>query len=319
MSDAKKFVVSHAPFVHDGSSVAGRSYHTMLALLPATLFGIVQWGRPALSVVALSVSSAMLWELAMNKASRRPNTIGDGSAALTGLVLALLLPATTPWWMVVSATFLAVILGRGIFGGIGANPFNPVVVAMAMMSVSWPHLLDFDAMLLAYDPGFLMLEPLTAAKAFGTEAAARFDVLDLLLGRQAGAIGAPFGLWLVAGGIYLMLRGIVRWEIPVSFIVGVLLTAALFHLAEPARFAGPAFHLVTGYTLIGAFFLATEDSSSPVNFYAMLLYGFLGGLLTVLIRNIGAYPDGVIYAVMLINLINPLVDKIRPRAFGKVT
>ena len=318
MSDPKKFIVSHAPFVHDGSSVAARSYHTMLALIPAAGFGIAQWGRPALQVIALAISSAILWELVMNKVSRHRPTIGDGNAALIGMVLAMLLPATAPWWLVVTGTFLAVIIGKQIYGGIGANPFNPVVVSVAILGLSWKAHLDFDAMLLALDPGFTMLEPLTAAKAFGAEAALRFAPLDLLLGRQAGAIGAPFGLWLIAGGLYLVVRGIVRWQVPAAFVVGVLITAAAFNIADPARYAGPAFHLLTGYTLIGAFFLATEDSSSPVNFWPMLIYGFCGGLMTVLIRNIGAYPDGVLYAILVINMINPLVDKIRPRALGKV-
>lgn len=319
MPETNKLIVSHAPFVHDGSSIANRSGQVLLALAPAALAGIFRWGVPALGVIALAVSSALLWELAFNKVARRPEGIVDGNAAVIGLVLALLLPATAPWWLVIVGTFLAVVIGKQIFGGIGANPFNPVAVSMAILAVSWHGLLDFDAMLLTYDPGFAMLEPLTAAKAFGTEAAARFSTLDLLMGRQAGAIGAPFGLWLILGGLYLVICGVVRWEIPAAFIAAVIVVAAAFHFADPQRYAGPAFHLLTGYTLIGAFFLATEDSSSPVNFWPMLIYGAAGGLMTILIRNIGAYPDGVIYAVLVINMINPLVDKIRPKAFGKVT
>jgi electron transport complex protein RnfD len=319
MSDAKKLIVSHAPFVHDGTSVTQRSCHVMLALIPAALAGITRWGVPALGVLALAVSTAMLWELAFNKVSRRPVAIGDGNAAMVGMLLALMLPATAPWWLVVTGTFVAMVIGKEIFGGIGANPFNPVAVSIAILGISWARYLDFDAMLLSYDPGFTMIEPLTAAKAFGTSAAARFDVLDLLMGRQAGAIGAPFGLWLILGGLYLMVSGVVRWQIPGAFLAAVLITAAAFHLAAPERFAGPLFHLLTGYTLIGAFFLATEDSTSPVNFWPMLIFGAAGGLMTVLIRNIGVYPDGVIYAILVINLINPLVDKIRPRALGKVT
>ena len=261
----------------------------------------------------------MLWELAFNKVSRQRPTIGNGDAALIGMTLAMLLPATAPWWMVVTGTFLAVTIGKQIYGGIGANPFNPVAVSVAILGISWNIHMDFDAALLALDPGFTMLEPLTAAKAFGAATAHRFATVDLLLGHQAGAIGAPFGIWILLGGIYLVVCGIVRWEIPAAFIVGVVITAAAFNIADPVRYAGPAFHLLTGYALIGAFFLATEDSTSPVNTWPMLIYGFAGGLMTVLIRNIGAYPDGVIYAILVINMINPLVDKIRPRALGKVT
>ena len=124
--------------------------------------------------------------------------------------------------------------------------------------------------------------------------------------------------WLIGlGGVYLMARGFMRWEIPVAYIAGIVVTAAIFHIAHPTAYAGPTFHLLTGYTLIGAFFLATDDSSSPVNTVPMLIYGAMGGLMTILIRNIGAYPDGTMYAILVINLINPLIDKIRPKAIGK--
>ena len=133
-----------------------------------------------------------------------------------------------------------------------------------------------------------------------------------------GGLGATCGLLLIFGGIYLILRGFIRWEISVSFLVGVGLTAMIFNWVDTNTYAGPAVHLLSGYTLIGAFFLATDDSSSPVNTIPMLLYGLIGGFMTVMIRNIGAYVDGVVFAILLINLANPLLDKIRPRAIGKV-
>ncbi|MFW6237300.1 MAG: RnfABCDGE type electron transport complex subunit D, partial [Desulfosudaceae bacterium] len=131
-------------------------------------------------------------------------------------------------------------------------------------------------------------------------------------------IGTTFGLGIIVGGIYLMLRGFIRWEIVLSFLAGILVTAWLFQLSDNSAYAGPLFHIFTGYTLVAAFFLATEDASSPVNFVPMLIYGAAGGMMTVLIRNIGVYVDGAVYAVLIINLINPLVDKIRPKAMGKV-
>jgi len=133
-----------------------------------------------------------------------------------------------------------------------------------------------------------------------------------------GFPGATCGLGLIVGGIYLILRGFIRWEISVSFLVGVTLTALFFNMADSSQYAGPMIHLFSGYTLMGAFFLATEDSSSPVNTVPMLLYGLLGGVMTVLIRNIGAYVDGVVFAILFINCINPLLDKIRPKVIGKV-
>ncbi|MEN8808499.1 MAG: RnfABCDGE type electron transport complex subunit D [Desulfobacterales bacterium] len=318
MTNRKKFIVSHAPFWHYGSNITERSYHTMLAALPAVLMGIFYYGTPAIAVAALSVSSAIGWELAINKVTKQTITIGDGNAALIGLLFAMLVPAPMPWWAVLTGTFIAVVIGKHIFGGIGGNVFNPVVLAVAILAISWKYLLDFDAALVNYDTGFMMAAPLVKLKAFGVNAINNFSYVNLLFGRQAGGIGSGFGLGLIAGGIYLILRGFIRWEISLSFLAGVFVMASIFYMVDPTRFADPFFHLLTGYTLIGAFFLATEDSASPVNFIPMLIYGAAGGIVTVLIRNIGVYTDGVLYAILVINLIQPLVDKIRPQAVGKV-
>lgn len=318
MLDKKRLTVSHAPFYHDGGSIPERSYHTMLAVLPAVFFGFSQYGVPAVRVVCFSVATAMLWELAVNTVRKIPKTIGDGNAALIGLLFSMLIPAATPWWAVLIGTFVCVVLGKEIYGGIGGNPVNPVLLGLAIVSISWNGLFDFNAALVNYDFDYPMIYPLAALKYFGVSAVTDFNLTDLLLGRQVGGIGAAFGIGLILGGLYLIARGFIRWEIPVSFIAGIFLTALIFNMADAGKYAGPAFHLLTGYTLIGAFFLATEDSSSPVNFVPMLLYGAGGGLLTVLIRNIGAHVDGVVYAILVMNLINPLLDKIRPKTVGKV-
>lgn len=318
MSNQKKFIVSHAPFWHDGSSISQRSYHIIIAALPAVLFGIFQYGLPAVAVVSLSVSCAIFWELAMNFVTKQSFTIGDGNAALIGLLFAMLVPATLPWWAVLTGTFVAVIIGKQIFGGIGSNAFNPVVLAIAILMVSWKDLFDFDEALLNYDFEFAMLYPIAALKHFGPESIDAFSAGDLLLGKQTGGIGATFGLGLIIGGIYLIIRGFIRWEICLTFLLGVFVTALIFNLYDGSRFAGPVFHTLAGYTLIGAFFLSTEDSSSPVNFIPMLIFGAGAGALAVLIRNIGAHVDGVIYAILVMNLVNPILDKIRPKAIGKV-
>lgn len=319
MNDKKTLIVSHAPFWHDGSGIPERSYHTIIAALPAAIMGIAYFGAPALGVIGLAISTAIVWELLLNRAMRRPAAIGNGNAALVGLLLAMVLPASTPWWIVLIGTFLAIVIGMQIFGGIGANPFNPVALAFAILMVSYTGHLDFDAGLVNFSLAFpSSTDPLAALKAFGPSAVENLSAMDLFLGKQVGALGSTCGLALLAGGLYLIARGIIRWEISLSFLAGIFVTAALFNMANPDRFAPPLFHLLTGFTMIGAFFLATETSSSPVNFIPMLIYGALGGIMTVLIRNIGAYADGVIFAILLINLINPLIDKIRPKAIGKV-
>jgi len=319
MNSHKKLIVSHAPFLHNGSGIAERNLHILYAALPALfLGGVFRFGIPAIGVVCLSVATAMIWELIMNRIMNRPISIGDGNAALIGLLFAMLLPATAPWWLVITGTFVAIVIGKQIFGGIGGNAFNPVALAVAILMVSWKDYFDFNGMLLTYDTDFIMAYPLATLKNFGPAAMDQYAISDLLLGRQSGGIGATFGIGLILGGIYLMIRGYIRWEISGSFVAGVFITAMLFNMADSTRYADPLIHIFTGYTLIGAIFLATEDSSSPVNFVPMMLYGAAGGLMTVLIRNIGAYIDGTILAILVINLINPLLDKIRPKAMGKV-
>jgi len=317
MRNRKLLVGSHAPYWHNRSSISAKSYHIMLATLPAVVMGIYRYGIPALGVVAFSISCAMIWELLMNFVTRRPSSIDDGNAAVIGLIFAMLLPATAPWWVVLVGTFVAIVVGKQIFGGMGCNPFNPALVSLAIIMLSWRSVLDFNEALVNYDPGFYMVYPLAAVKHFGTSAMAEYSILGLLMGRHSGGIGTTFGIGLIIGGLYLIMRGHIRWEIPLSFLAGVFATALLFNISDPDKFAGPLFHLLTGYTLIGAFFLATEDSSSPVNTIPMLIYGAGAGILTVLIRNKGVFVDGVVFAVLMMNVANPLLDKIRPKAMGR--
>jgi electron transport complex protein RnfD len=307
MISQKKLVVSHAPFLHCGAGVTERSYYIFMAALPATVVGLIRHGLPALGVISLAISSAIIWEYLFNRVAKRPLSIGDGNAALIGLLFGMMLPASMPWWAVIVGTFVAIVVGKQIFGGLGGNAFNPVILSLAILMVAWGILFDLN---------YAAWSPLVVAK-YNPEAIDQFSATGLLLGRYMGGIGATCGLGLIVGGIYLILRSFIRWEISVSFLVGVALTAWLFNMVNADQYAGPMIHLLSGYTLMGAFFLATEDSSSPVNTIPMLLYGLLGGVMTVLIRNIGAYVDGVVFAILLINLVNPLLDKIRPKAIGK--
>ena len=318
MRSEKMFIVSHAPFWHNGSNVAERHIGMLLAALPAAALGIIHYGMPAVGVITIAISTAIFWEWLMNRLTKRTITVADGNAALLGLLFAMLIPATTPWWIVITGTFIMMVIGKHVFGGIGANPFHPVVVAVMILTISWGAFLDVNGALVNYDFSFNAIYPLTASKNFGPGALTDFTVLNLLMGRQVGGIGTAFGLGLIGGGLYLMAKRYIRWEIALSFLVGIFLTALVFHVAAPEKYAGPLFHLLTGYTLIGAFFLLPEDSSSPVNPIPMLIYGAGAGVMTMLIRNIGVYTDGVLLAILLMNLVNPLLDKIRPKALGKV-
>ena len=313
-----KLTVSHAPFWHDGDSLFKMNLNILLALLPAAIFGIIQFGAPALGVVALSISTAMLWELVMNLMAKKPLTVGDLDSAVIGMIFGIMLPATSPFWLVVVGTFVAVVIGKMIFGGIGANPFNPALIGMSFLMLSWRVMFDFDAAYVNYDFGFTALAPLAALKFQGAAAIANiFPIGDLIMGKQVGAIGSTFGLGIILGGIYLILRGYIRWEISISFILGIIVTAFCFNMANPQVYGGPVIHLFSGYTLLGAFFLATENSSSPVNKIPMFIYGFSAAAMIILMRNIGIYEDGTVLAILLLNLVSPLVDNIRPKALGK--
>lgn len=317
MLNQRLFVSSHAPFYHNGASIKGRSYNIILASILPVAMGVYRYGAPALAVVVFSVAWAMIWELLMNKAMKKPISIGDGNAAVIGLLFAMMMPATTPWWAVITGTFIAVVVGKQIFGGIGCNPLNPTALAIAILMLSWKGLVNFDEALVNYNFSFYPAYPLGILKHFGVFQSGSYTIKGLFMGMQVGGIGASFAWCLVLGGIYLMLRGVIRWEISISFLAGIFFTALIFNLVDPSKYAGPLFHIVTGYTFIGAFYLLTEDSSSPVNFIPMILYGALAGIMTVLIRNIGFYIDGTVLAILLLNVANPLLDKIKPKALGK--
>ena len=315
----KKFIVSHSPFIHIGSSISARSYNIMAAAFLAILPSFFIYGAPAIGAVCLAISSAILWELLMNIVSKSEYTIGDGNAATIGILLSMLFPATVPWWVVITGTGIAVIIGKTIFGGIGGNPFNPVLIGYALLKISWGDFLSFDGSLLNYNFDYLMVSAIDALKYVGVESVDKYKFVDLLLGKQAGGIGSTCGIALILGGLYLIVRGIIRWEITVSFLAGIIITSLLFNLVDSSKFAGPMFHVFTGFTLIGAIFLATEDSSSPVNFIPMILYGLGCGIMIILIRNIGKFSDGVVLAIILMNIVSPLIDKIRSKSRGKGT
>jgi Na+-translocating ferredoxin:NAD+ oxidoreductase subunit D len=280
--------------------------------------GVIYFGAPAVAVISMSVASAILWEFAVSKASKRPNTVGDGNAALVGLIFGMLLPATAPWWLVITGTFVAIVIGKHIFGGVA--PTHSIRRCFPTPSWRLPGeaYFDFDAQLdqLQFD-----LRPFTPGGGQGIRRLGGGIPSDgPVLSDGRSAVSAPPAAW-PADWRHLSDRprihslgdsgGVHRRTVH---------DGGLFHMADPGTvFVGPMFHLLTGYySLIGAIFLATEDSSSPVNTVPMLIYGVAGGVMTMLIRNIGAYADGTIYAILLINLINPLIDKIRPRALGKV-
>lgn len=303
---------SHRPHIRQAPSVTNVHMNIMLALLPALVLGVMHYGWQALVTVATGVASAIISEMMVQKLFRRPVTIHDGSAALTGLLLAMLLPADAPYWLIMVGSFCAIFLGKQVFGGLGNNPFNAVLVGWAIIRLSWGNYLHFDY-LFQGDAVSVLHYPLDLLKKGDLTAVGALKPLDLALGRQAGGVGASAGLALALGGLYLILRRILSWHIPVAFIAGMSLSATVLFMHDPTRYASPLFHLLTGSALMGAFFLATDYSSSPANPWAKIFYGAGCGVLVIVLRTWSNYPDGVAYAILLMNILVPYLDKIHRR------
>lgn len=312
--------VSRGPHRHCGARISHVSYDFLIALIPAALLGVYHYGFDALRVMGTSVASAMLVEALTQKLLRRPVSLADGSAAVSGLLLAMILPAAAPWYLIIVANAAGIAVVKQCFGGLGANPLNPALVGWAVIRITkgWAGFLDFDLTLVNYDPGFPIAYPLAVLKAKGAGALGAFPLWDLLIGRQTGGIGASAVLLIFIGGLYLVFRGTIRWQIPLFFLVGIGIVSGVFWASNPTTYANPIFHLLTGNAMIGAFFLATDHASSPVNRWALLAYGLGCGAMTVILRVWSVYPDGVVFAILLMNLFVPLLDKLRARPIEPV-
>ncbi|MDD3310640.1 RnfABCDGE type electron transport complex subunit D [Pseudodesulfovibrio sp.] len=300
------------PHVHCGRTIKGYMRETLLALLPAAILAVFAFGVGALRVMALSCAVAVAAEAALNRLFKREQSVDDLSALHTGLLLAFLLPASAPWWLVTVGAAASILLGKMIYGGLGANPLVPPLVGWALCRISWPTFMDTNATMLNLD----LPAPLQQLKYFGLDAVRSVDPLSLLSGNQLGGLGEVQVAAVLAGGLYLLLRRHIRWEIPASFLAGVAATAWTYQLIDPATYAPPLFHLLAGGTVFGAFFLATDPASTPVGRIPSLLFGLMAGAMVIVIRVYGVYPDGVPFAILLANLFTPLLDRIRPRPFG---
>ncbi len=301
--------VSAPPYWHCGRTVPRMMGETILALIPAVIMALVHFGFDAARVVSLSCVTAVLTEALCLRIMGRDICIDDYSALLTGLLFALLLPASAPWWLVVLGSTLSIVIGKAVFGGLGANPVCIPLVGWAICRVSWGHVMDIDFSMLSSE----FLYPLSQLKYYGLEAARHFSWVDLLMGRQLGGLGAVQIIPLLAGGIFIVVRGHIRPHIPAAFLAGVLATAWFFQLSDPGMYAPPLFHVLTGSVVLGAFFLAPDHASSPSGNLSMVLFGLICGAMVMFIRVYGIYPDGVPFAILFGNMTAPLLDLIHPK------
>lgn len=365
MAIEKMLVTSSSPHAHSGESTAKIMWTVSAALVPPAVFAIYSFGLPALWVVLATIAAAVGFEAGFQKLRGQKVTVQDGSAFLTGLLLALNLPPSAPWWMCLVGGFVAVVVAKGVFGGLGQNAFNPALTARVFLLIAFPvpmtmwllpgsltpqaaspgdlprTLTSLGGASLAYigqdgqviaDPSALpsldQVDMVTSASPLGLiheaqnggELASHISVLHLFHGgAENGSLGEVSALLLLLGGLFLLWKKIITWEIPVAFLGTMAIFAEVTHAVSPEHYAGALFHLSAGGAMIGAWFMATDYVSSPTYSRGKLIFGAGCGLLTMVIRLWGGYPEGVSFAILLMNAVVPLIDRsTKPRKFGFV-
>lgn len=315
-----KLIISPAPHIHGGDTVTKNMTGVIIALLPALLVGFYYFGLGALIVTLTSVVACMAFEYLIQRYIMKSETsIMDGSAALTGLLLAMNLPSNLPVWIIIIGALVAIGIGKMTFGGLGNNPFNPALVGRVFLLISFP--VQMTSWPIPVPLAGTYLDAQTGATALALMKAHSADVpstIDMLLGRMGGSLGEVSALALLAGFVYLLATKIISWHIPVSILATVFVFAGILHWANPEVYVTPSMHLLSGGLMLGAIFMATDYVTSPMNHRGMLVYGVGIGVITVVIRVFGAYPEGVSFAILIMNAFTPLINTyIKPKRFGE--
>ncbi|MDJ0764800.1 MAG: RnfABCDGE type electron transport complex subunit D [Myxococcota bacterium] len=337
--------VSSSPHVHGNASTSRIMWTVVATLMPATIWSIYLFGLPALQVALSTILFCVIAEVACQLISSKPITIRDGSAVLTGLILALTLPPGLPIWICGVGAVVAIVVTKAFFGGLGQNPFNPAMTGRVFLLIAFPGPLTrwlvptgslgdttlfghpvtaLDASGKVVATGSAAVDAVTAATPLGllmengTQAIASLSSgTDLFIGTINGSSGETSALFLLLGGVFLIIRKIITWHIPVSFLAAMAVFAGITHALNDAAYAGIVFHLFSGGAIIGAFFMATDYVTSPMYPAGKLIFGAGCGLLTMVIRLWAGYPEGVSFAVLLMNAAVPIIDTYtKPKKFG---
>lgn len=338
----KKYFVSSSPHISVQDSISRIMYTVILTLVPAAVGSIYFFGLRALWIIAIAAVSAVATEAILQILMKRPVTVYDGSAILTGILLAYNVAPSVPLWLPAAGSFFAIAVGKMVFGGLGYNPMNPALLGRAFLLASWPtHMTIFteavprggtvsgiDAIttatplnvlkaaqdILRHPQNFSPAQKMEASEAIGQ----LYDSLrDLFIGRIGGCIGETSALLLLIGAAFLMYKRYIGWKIPFSYIGTVALLSWIFGGADGLFSGNPIFHVLSGGLILGAFFMATDMVTSPITFAGRIYFGVGCGVITVVIRQFGGYPEGVSYSILLMNLLTPLLDRwTRPRVFG---
>ena len=314
-----KFIVSPSPHIHGGDSISKNMYGVLIALIPAFLVSLYFFGVGALVVTLTSVIACVLFEYLIQKfLYKKQPTIGDGSAILTGLLLAFNLPSNLPVWIIVIGALAAIGIGKMSFGGLGNNIFNPALVGRVFLLISfpaqmttWPVPGNFPLTYTDAETGATVLSGLKQ------HAGDLPSYADLLIGNMGGSIGEVGAIALLLGLVFMLVRKIITWHIPVSIIGTVAIFTGIMYLIDPVTYANPLIHILSGGLLLGAIFMATDYVSSPMSTNGMLIYGVGIGVITTVIRLFGTYPEGMSFAILIMNALTPLINTyVKPKHFG---
>jgi electron transport complex protein RnfD len=308
------FLLSSSPHIAKGEDVPQIMRSVIYALLPAAIFGIYIFGWRVLIMMVVGVLAAILTEAITNWGMKKPQTISDGSAAVTGLLLVLTLPPSLPYWMIIVGAVVAIFIGKQIFGGLGYNIFNPALLGRAFLQASFPIPMTtwtipktIDAITTATPLGSFKFEK-TLTPYF-----------DLFMGNVGGCVGETSALLIMVGGFFLIIKKYADWRIPISYLLSVVVFGGVFWLLDPARYPDPVFHLFSGGLMLGAFFMATDMVTSPITPKGRWIFGIGAGIFLVVIRLFGGLPEGVMYSILLMNAFTPLINRYtKPQFFGEV-
>ncbi len=305
-------VISPAPHLHSGNSTSRIMRDVVIAMLPALAFAVYQFGLASLYVTAVAVLSCMACEWIINKFMlKRANTLCDYSAIVTGILLAFNLPSDIPLWIVVVGAVVAIGVAKMSYGGLGRNLFNPALVGRVFLLISFPvQMTSFSV------DGVSGATPLGLLKEKGVEAVP--EVMDMLLGVHGGSLGEVSSLLLLLGGLYMLFTRVITWHIPVAVLGSMAVFGELAYLINPEASANVLFHLFAGGAMLGAFYMATDYATSPMSPRGQIIYGVGIGVITMLIRIWGAYPEGISFAILIMNAVVPLINNtFKPRRFAK--
>ena len=321
-----KLIVSIGPHMHDEESTAKIMWTVSGALLPAALLSIYYFGMPAVLVILVCLVTSLLSEAAMQWILKRPLTLSDGSAFLTGLLLAMNLPSNAPLYIPAVGSFVAIVITKHLFGGLGYNIFNPALIGRAFVLISFPKIMTtfvepvarmgMDAKTTATPLVLLKEDGMSKLLEIYHTKAALYQ--DLFVGNRAGSLGETSVIALLLGAAFLMMKRYITWHIPIPFILTVGVVTWIFGGKEGLMSGDPIFHMMSGGLILGAFFMATDYVTGPSIRNAQIVFGICAGALTALIRLKGGYPEGVMFAILLMNCFAPLLDRgMRSPVFGK--